>query len=126
MGGSLHSDAPAMCLCAIRSCGGLPGCGALRRSFKLSSSYSIDPFDDRNLRMLAIAEIAPEHTAAAFPAYLIAGTPVRFDAGRRLYRSMALALTCPAGRASGQPCSARHMFAAAYNCGAKSITGSTR
>jgi hypothetical protein len=42
-------------------------------------------------------------------------SPVRFDAGRRLYRSMALALTCPAGLASGQSCSARHMFASAYN-----------
>jgi hypothetical protein len=76
--------------------------------------------------MLVIAEITPEHAAAAFPAYLIAGTPVRFDAGRRLYRSMALALTCPAGLASGQSCFARHMFASAYNCGAKSISGITR
>jgi hypothetical protein len=75
--------------------------------------------------MLAIAEITPEHAVASFPAYLIAGTPVRFDAGRRLYRSMALALTCPAGLASGQSCSASHMFASAYNCPAKSISGIT-
>jgi hypothetical protein len=40
-------------------------------SFKLSGSYAIDSFDDHNLRMLAIAEITPEHAAAAFPAYLI-------------------------------------------------------
>jgi hypothetical protein len=112
----LRPEAPATCLLRDAKFGALPGCGALRRSkltlltaaplpapasFKLSGSYPIDPFDDRNLRMLAVAEITPEHAAAAFPAYLIAGTPVRFDAGRRLYRSMGLSLTCPAGLASG-------------------------
>jgi hypothetical protein len=74
---------------------------ACSASSKLSGSYPIHSFDDRNLGMLAIAEIAPEHAGAAFPPYLIAGMPVRLDAGGGLSRSTALALTCLAALPSG-------------------------
>jgi len=47
------------------------------RLLQLSDAYPVNPSLDDDLGMLAIADIAPEHTDAVLPARPVAGTPHR-------------------------------------------------
>jgi len=69
---------------------------------QLAEADPVDPFAELYLGVFAIAEIALEHAVAVVPAYPLAGTPIRFDGGRRLPSPRA-ALACLARLAAGKP-----------------------
>jgi hypothetical protein len=61
---------------------------------RLSTRQQVDPFDDHDLGMLAIANLATEDTGAALPAHRLAGTPSSANRGWPRSRAHLVALAC--------------------------------
>jgi hypothetical protein len=75
--------------------------GAPRQSAQLADPHPVNPLGDHDLRMLIIANIAPEDTCAALPAHRLADAPSRAYSAWRRCRALFVALACLPRLASG-------------------------
>jgi hypothetical protein len=75
---------------------------------KFGSSHPVYPHADHDLRVFAVADIAPEGAGAVLPVNRITGIPCRAYASRDRANIPLVALACLAGLATGQPGSTGH------------------
>jgi hypothetical protein len=73
-------------------------------SGKLLEPDAIGSFVERDLGVLAVADIAAKDTCAFLPAHPVAGTPGRGYPGRRYPDTSRVSLACLPGLAAGQAC----------------------